>query len=107
VTLDDALLARAAQLCGDLIRSSLLKEALRALLQREGPSTWRPWAAVNPPWSRSPVTQPQRDRRRHIRLGGASAPRVDGCVQAPELGRRGECSIPQPSRPMGSKRRHP
>jgi Arc/MetJ family transcription regulator len=35
VTLDDALLARAEQLCGDLERSALLKEALRALVQRE------------------------------------------------------------------------
>ena len=34
-TLDDALLARAKQLCGDLERSPLLKEALRALVQRE------------------------------------------------------------------------
>lgn len=31
VTLDDELLARAEQLCGDLERSALLKEALRAL----------------------------------------------------------------------------
>ena len=35
VTLDDELLARAEQLCGDLERSTLLKEALRALVQRE------------------------------------------------------------------------
>ena len=35
VTLDDALLARAEQLCGDLERSALLKEALRALVPRE------------------------------------------------------------------------
>ena len=35
VTLDDALLARAEQLYGDLERSALLKEALRALMQRE------------------------------------------------------------------------
>ena len=35
VTLDDALLARAEQLCGNLERSALLKEALRALVQRE------------------------------------------------------------------------
>ena len=35
VTLDDALLARAEQLCGDLERSALLKEALRALVQRD------------------------------------------------------------------------
>jgi Arc/MetJ family transcription regulator len=35
VTLDDALLARAEQLCGDLERIALLKEALRALVQRE------------------------------------------------------------------------
>ena len=35
VTLDDALLARAEQLCGELERSALLKEALRALVQRE------------------------------------------------------------------------
>ena len=35
VTLDDELLARAEQLCGHLERSSLLKEALRALVQRE------------------------------------------------------------------------
>ncbi len=35
VTLDDALLARAEQLCGDLERSALLKEALQALVQRE------------------------------------------------------------------------
>jgi len=35
VTLDDALLARADQLCGHLERSGLLKEALRALVQRE------------------------------------------------------------------------
>ena len=35
VTLDDALLARAEQLCGGLERSALLKEALRALVQRE------------------------------------------------------------------------
>jgi Arc/MetJ family transcription regulator len=35
VTLDDELLARAEQLCGHLERSALLKEALRALVQRE------------------------------------------------------------------------
>ena len=35
VTLDDELLARAEHLCGDLERSALLKEALRALVQRE------------------------------------------------------------------------
>ena len=35
VTLDDELLAKAEQLCGDLERSALLKEALRALVQRE------------------------------------------------------------------------
>ena len=35
VTLDDELLARAEQLCGNLERSALLKEALRALVQRE------------------------------------------------------------------------
>lgn len=35
VTLDDALLARAEQLCRGLERSALLKEALRALVQRE------------------------------------------------------------------------
>ncbi len=35
VTLDDELLVRAEQLCGDLERSALLKEALRALVQRE------------------------------------------------------------------------
>ena len=35
VTLDDDLLAKAEQLCGDLERSALLKEALRALVQRE------------------------------------------------------------------------
>ena len=35
VTLDDELLARAEQLCGHLKRSGLLKEALRALVQRE------------------------------------------------------------------------
>ena len=35
VTLDDELLARAELLCGDLERSALLKEALRALVQRE------------------------------------------------------------------------
>ena len=35
VTLDDELLARAEQLCGHLERSGLLKEALRALVQRE------------------------------------------------------------------------
>ena len=37
VTLDDALLARAEQLGGDLERNALLKEALRALVQRESP----------------------------------------------------------------------
>jgi Arc/MetJ family transcription regulator len=35
VTLDDELLTRAEQLCGHLQRSALLKEALRALVQRE------------------------------------------------------------------------
>jgi Arc/MetJ family transcription regulator len=35
VTLDDALLARAQQLCGDLERSALLRQALEALVQRE------------------------------------------------------------------------
>lgn len=35
VTLDDELLARAEQLCGHPERSGLLKEALRALVQRE------------------------------------------------------------------------
>ena len=35
VSLDDELLAKAEQLCGDLERSALLKEALRALVQRE------------------------------------------------------------------------
>ena len=35
VMLDDALLARAEQLCGELESSALLKEALLALVQRE------------------------------------------------------------------------
>lgn len=35
VTLDDQLLAQAQQLCGEQERSALLKEALRALVQRE------------------------------------------------------------------------
>ncbi|KAF0654120.1 hypothetical protein L107_07108 [Cyanobium sp. Copco_Reservoir_LC18] len=35
MTLDDDLLARAKPLCGHLERSALLKEALRALVQRE------------------------------------------------------------------------
>jgi Arc/MetJ family transcription regulator len=35
VTLDDELLAQAENLCGHLERSALLKEALRALVQRE------------------------------------------------------------------------
>ncbi|CAK6698241.1 Antitoxin VapB32 [Cyanobium usitatum str. Tous] len=35
VTLDAQLLAQAQQLCGDLERSALLKEALQALVQRE------------------------------------------------------------------------
>jgi hypothetical protein len=35
VTLVDALLSRAEQLCIDLERSALLKEALQALVQRE------------------------------------------------------------------------
>ena len=35
VTLDDALMAQAQQLCGDLERSALLREALQALVQRE------------------------------------------------------------------------
>ena len=35
VTLDEALRARADQLCGHLERSGLLKEALGALVQRE------------------------------------------------------------------------
>ena len=35
MTLDDDLLAQAELLCADLERSALLKEALRALVQRE------------------------------------------------------------------------
>jgi Arc/MetJ family transcription regulator len=35
VTLDDELLAKAEQLCGHLERSALLREALRALVERE------------------------------------------------------------------------
>jgi Arc/MetJ family transcription regulator len=35
VTLDDALLAQAQKLCGQLKHSALLKEALQALVQRE------------------------------------------------------------------------
>ncbi len=35
VTLDAELLARAQELCGDLERTALLKEALQALVQRE------------------------------------------------------------------------
>lgn len=35
VTLDDGLPAQAQQLCGDLERSALLREALQALVQRE------------------------------------------------------------------------
>ena len=35
MTLDDDLLAKAEQLCGPLERSALLKEALRALVERE------------------------------------------------------------------------
>jgi len=35
VTLDDGLLGQAQQLCGDLERSALLREALQALVQRE------------------------------------------------------------------------
>ena len=35
VTLDDELLAQAEQLCGQLERTALLKQALQALVQRE------------------------------------------------------------------------
>ena len=35
VTLDDALLFQAQELCGQLERSALLKQALQALVQRE------------------------------------------------------------------------
>ena len=35
VTLDDALLAQAQALCGEMERSALLREALQALVQRE------------------------------------------------------------------------
>lgn len=35
MTLDEQLLAQAQQLCGELERSALLKEALQALVQRE------------------------------------------------------------------------
>lgn len=35
VTLDDRLLAKAQELCGQLERSALLREALQALVQRE------------------------------------------------------------------------
>lgn len=35
VTLDDRLLAQAQELCGQLERSALLKQALQALVQRE------------------------------------------------------------------------
>ena len=35
VTLDDALMAQAQALCGQLERSALLKQALQALVQRE------------------------------------------------------------------------
>ena len=35
VNLDDQLLAQAQELCGPLERSTLLKEALQALVQRE------------------------------------------------------------------------
>ena len=35
MTLDAELLAQAQQLCGDLERTALLKEALQALVQRE------------------------------------------------------------------------
>jgi Arc/MetJ family transcription regulator len=35
VTLDDALLAQAQQLCGEIERSALLKQALQALVERE------------------------------------------------------------------------
>jgi Arc/MetJ family transcription regulator len=48
VTLDDALLARAEQLCGSLERSALLKEALRALVQRESAKRRQHWGAANP-----------------------------------------------------------
>jgi Arc/MetJ family transcription regulator len=34
VTLDDELLARAEQLCGPLMSSALLREALRAVVKR-------------------------------------------------------------------------
>ena len=57
VTLDDALLARAEQLCGDLERSALLKEALRALVQRESAKRLAPWVAANPHWSRFPAVR--------------------------------------------------
>lgn len=35
VTLDDTLLSQAQELCGQLERSALLREALQALVQRE------------------------------------------------------------------------
>lgn len=35
VTLDDALLSQAQQLCGEIERSALLKQALQALVERE------------------------------------------------------------------------
>ena len=48
VTLDDALLAKAEQLCGDLERSALLKEALRALVQRESAKRLAALVEANP-----------------------------------------------------------
>ncbi len=72
-TLDDALLARAEELCGGLERCALLKEALRAWCSARAPSVWQPWAAANLPWSRSPAGKTRRDPGRYVGVGCRAA----------------------------------
>jgi len=59
VTLDDALLEQAQSLCGDLERSALLKEALKALVQRESARRLAALAGSEPQLQPVPRRRPE------------------------------------------------
>ena len=67
LALDDELVAKAQALTGLMEKSSLVRQALKALIER---SDWRVWAAANPIWRRQRGSdRPLHDPGRYLRLG--------------------------------------
>jgi len=70
LALDDELVAKAQAFTGLKEKSSLVREALKALIERERRGDWRAWAAANLTWRRRRGDgRPPRDSGRYVRLG--------------------------------------